>query len=192
MPHPLSPTPEAVPIIAPSSSTEETPPVMPAQATGTRRKSTRTRTPRDRFQPTHHGKVYQAFYASKIRKKQRVSTHLPGKQRVPVTLEYPEKQRVSKPELKKSGKFSLDCSVPFSTTTKPTVYRDMYIRYREALKQKRDTRVGWSDMFKDLFPIEVHQLFAHFKAKRRKTHKVSTHTVFDKAMSKPDFPPIFP
>ena len=47
-------------------------------------------------------------------------------------------------------------------------------------------------MFKDLSPIEVHQLFAHFKAKRRKTHKVSAHTVFDKAMPKPDFPPIFP
>ncbi len=89
-------------------------------------------------------------------------------------------------------KFVLDCSVPFTATTKPKDYRDIYNRYRQALKEKRDTRVGWLDMFKDLSPIEVHQLFAHFEAKRRKTHKVSAHIVFDKAMPKPDFPPIFP
>jgi hypothetical protein len=166
---------------------------MPAAASDTRRKSARRRIPRDRLQPTHHGKVYQACKAQNIRKKQRVSTHLPGKQRVPITWEYPEKQRVSSPELKVNRKkFAADSSVPFPTTTKPAVYHDIYNRYREALKEKRETRVGWSDMFNGLSPSEVQQLFTQFKSKRRKSHKVSAHTVFDKAMPKPDFPPIFP
>ena len=67
----------------------------------------------------------------------------------------------------------LDSLVPSSATTTPVVYR-------ESLYDKRNTRVEWSDMFKDLPPIEVHQLFTRVKAKRRKSHKVSAHTVFDK------------
>jgi hypothetical protein len=49
------------------------------------RTSSRTRAPRDFLKPTHKGKVYSVL-------KQR---SLSGKQRVPVTLTYPEKQRVS-------------------------------------------------------------------------------------------------
>jgi hypothetical protein len=159
----------------------------------TRRKSTRTPIPRNRLRPTHHGKVYQVGKAKNILKKQRVFTHLPGKQRVPITWEYPEKQRVSVSELKINRKNVLfGSSVPFSATTKPSVYRDIYNRYRQALKAKHDTRIGWSDLFKDLSPTEVHQLFTRVKAKHRQPNKVSAHTVFDKAMPKPDFPPIFP
>ena len=101
----LGPTPEAAPIMASRSPTEKTPPIMPDPALDTRRKSTRTPIPRNRLQPTHHGKVYQVGKAKNILKKQRVFTHLPGKQRVPITWEYPEKQRVSVSELKINRNF---------------------------------------------------------------------------------------
>ena len=71
------------------------------------RKSSRVPVPRDLLKPTHKGKVYSSL-------DQRI---YPRKQRVPVTLEYPGKQRVTKPERKSARvRFSLDENWPFCTT----------------------------------------------------------------------------
>ena len=106
--------------------------------------------PPDLLKPTHHGKVYNATK----------TWHYPRKERVPVTLEFPEKQRVSQPSITKNRrKFVLDQSVTFKTTATPSSYGAMYNRYRAALKQKCNTRIGWSDIFKDMSPAEVQQWF---------------------------------
>ena len=39
----------------------------------------------------------------------------------------------------------------------------MYNRYRESLKQRRDSRNGWSDLFDDMTQEEVHQMFVNTK-----------------------------
>jgi hypothetical protein len=62
------------------------------------------------------------------------------KERMPVTFEYPEKQRVSQPSHRKNQKnFVVDQSVPFKTTATPSLYGAMYNRYREALKKQCTT-----------------------------------------------------
>ena len=112
---------------------------------------------------------------------------------MPVTLEFPEKQRVSQPSITENRrKFVLDQSVTFPTTATPSSYGAMYNRYRVALKQQCNTRLGWSDIFKDMSPAEVQQLFAKMDKKRRNLHCVSAHNVYSKAMPKPKSPPVYP
>ncbi len=110
-----------------------------------------------------------------------------------MTFEYQEKQRVSQPSHKKNRKkFVLDQSSPFKTTATPSLYGAMYNRYREAVKQQCNTRIGWSDVFKDMSPAEVQQFFVKIAKQRRPPHRVSAHNVYTKAMPKPDLPPVYP
>jgi hypothetical protein len=82
------------------------PKASPVMADPTRQ-STRKRAPRDILHLTHHGKAYHAGD----------ETRCPKKQRVPVTLEYEEKQRVTLPALKTMRrKFASDTTIPFATT----------------------------------------------------------------------------
>jgi hypothetical protein len=143
------------------------------------RTSSRTRAPRDFLKPTHKGKVYSVLN----------QRSLSGKQRVPVTLTYPGKQRMSGPEHKCARiRFSSDEQLPFCTTT---TYKEMYDKFRATIRDKRNNRVGWSDIFAGLSPYEVQQMFVfRIGVKRRRTCKASAHSVFDQPMPKPDLPPV--
>jgi hypothetical protein len=171
----------------------------PNQHQGTR-VSTRPRALRDFLKPTHHGKAYHtgAF------------TNSPRKQRVPSLYEYREKQRVSVPDTKRKRREFLWNSDPaFPTTLTPSAYSTMYHRYKRDLKLQKDKRIGWSDVFDDLSPSEIQQLFTKLVKKRphgtditsqhqigsehhkkRRTGFVST--IFDAAMPKPQLPPVYP
>ncbi len=56
-----------------------------------RRQSTQRRVPRDLPKPTHHGEVYATI----------ITRYFTKKQRMPAILLYPEKERVSVPDLKR-------------------------------------------------------------------------------------------
>ena len=96
------------------------------------RRSQRKRTRPDFLKPKFKGKVYLATNA----------THIPRKQRVPVVWEYPGKQRVSPTELKIRRLSAMtDKSLPRSP------YATMFLKYRQLQRDRRNTRVGWMDLF---------------------------------------------
>jgi len=168
------------------------PPALQNLAPSTRQ-STRKRVPRDILHPTHHGKAYQAREEKSL-KKQRVSQvrSLKENQR-PLTLEYEGKQRVTAPaHMTMRRKFAYDTSLPFQTTAKRENYNQMYEQFRTALKEKLNTRIGWSDIFDDLTPEQVKRLFMRMIATRPKPPRLTAHSVFDTPMQKSDLPPVFP
>ena len=81
-------------------------------------------------------------------------------------------------------------TAPFQTSMPPEVYKAIYDKYRESLKQQNNARIGWSDIFAQLTVDEVRALFA--KVLKHNTKKLSAYNAFDKPMPKPDLPPVFP
>jgi hypothetical protein len=147
------------------------------------RQSTRKRVPRDLLQPTMKGKTYHTFESRQLR----------GKQRVPITMEYPEKQRVTAKALKLfRQKFLLDEQVPFPTTMTHSLYRAMYNRYRLQLKKQHSDRIDWLDIFGNMSPEQVHRGFVRMERKFRSKARISANNIFDRAMPKPSLPPVFP
>ena len=124
-----------------------------------RRTSTRKRVPRDLLRPTHHGKAYAVKEHDKLRRKQRV----------PITLTYPEKQRVSQLE-HRCGLYSM------ALDPNAVAYRRIFHRYQTNVLDKRDRRIG---LHPELVP------------KRQKTNVFSANGVYDTPMPKPDLPPVF-
>ncbi len=100
---PSSSTPPLPSIVEPAVTIPEEPPLSE------RRQSTRKRVPRDLLKPTHHGKAYSV-------------SRFPRKQRVPVLLTYPGKQRMSPTEIKHQ-RFLRSKAVPNFKNTYMTVYR---------------------------------------------------------------------
>jgi hypothetical protein len=155
------------------------PPVLQNLAPSTRQ-FTRKRVPRDILHPTNHGKAYQAR-DEKSRKKQRVSQVRSLKERQrPLTLEYEEKQRVTAPaHMTMRRQFAYDTSLPFQTTVKKDKYNQMYEQFPTALKEKLNTRIGWSNIFDDLTPEQVKRLFVKMVATRPKPSRLTAHSVLD-------------
>ena len=110
--HPVVPHHQAQPIATPQSQTIEEPGLLAPPTPGLRRASTRKRVPRDLLRPTHHGKVY-ATMQDKLRRKQRV----------PATLVYPEKQRVTQLE-HRCGLYSM------ALNPDAVAYRQIFHRYQ--------------------------------------------------------------
>ncbi len=112
-----------VTISQPQTTEEAEPPVLPNM--GSRRTSTRKRVPRDLLRPTHHGKAYTVKGQDKLQRKQRV----------PTTLVYPGKQRVSQLEHR--------CRL-YSMALDPTAvaYRRIFHLYQSNVLHKRDRRIG--------------------------------------------------
>ena len=130
--------PSASELPAPIAETSQLP-------TEPRRQSTRKRLPRDLLKPQLHGKTYSAL----------PSQQCPRKQRVPTTLEFPERQRVSQPALKRRRyEFAMGDNTNFPTTLTKDQYRKMYSAYRQIMNDKYNTRIGWSDMFKGMSILE--------------------------------------
>jgi hypothetical protein len=148
---------------------ETLPPTPPANIQPTRQ-STRKRAPRDILHPTHHGKVYQAG----------MEMRFPKKQRVPVTLEYEGKQRVTIPAHKETRRqFAFDTTVPFNTTANMENYKKLYEKFKICLHEKRNTRIGWSDIFGNLTPDDIQRLFIKFVKTQPKPCPLTAHGVFD-------------
>jgi hypothetical protein len=53
-------------------------------------------------------------------------------------------------------------------------------------------RIGWSNIFDDLTPEQVKQLFVKMVATRPKPSRLTAHNVFHRPMPKPDLPPVYP
>ena len=100
---------------------------------------------------------------------------------------------MSSPEHKRTQIcFSSDEQLPFCTTAIKGTYKEMYDKFRATIRDKRNNRVGRSDIFAGLTPYEVQQMFVRIGAKRRRTCKASAQSVFDQPMPKPDLAPVFP
>jgi hypothetical protein len=128
------------------------------------RRSQRKRKAPDFLKPKFKGKVYIA-----------TSTRVSGKQRVPITLEYTGKERVSQPEMK------IRRLAQMQDKSKPPAYEEMFWRHRKTLRIQRNKRVGWWDLF-------------HInKPKSAEAMNVNAETDFYKRdMPKPSLPPVLP
>jgi hypothetical protein len=144
------------------------------------RKSSRTKVPRDMLKPTHHGKVYTV-------------ERLRRKQRVPICLEYPGKQRVSPSDIKRRRvQRAMENPHSLNPPSVESPYSQLYKRFRKNLRKMKNERIGWSDMFKDMSIKDVQRLFVLMREQRKATHRLDALGTFDTPMPKPDLPPIFP
>jgi hypothetical protein len=140
------------------------------------RNSSRVPVPRDLLKPTHRGKVYSSL-------DQRI---YPRKQRVPVTLEYPGKQRVAEPERKSARvRFSLDENCPFCTTDLPQQLRTKNCTIVSERHYETNGTLAWVGPTSLLGSAKI-------GSKRRKTGSTPAFSVYDRSMPKPDLPPVFP
>jgi hypothetical protein len=96
-------------------------------ASNLRRSQCKRKAP-DFLRPKFKGKAYAILN----------NTHLPRKQRVPTTWAYPEKQRVSQPEIKRQRLLKMKDT---SIDTKP--FQGIFWRYREQQRSRRMARAGW-------------------------------------------------
>ncbi len=128
------------------------------------RRSQRKRKAPDFLKPKFKGKAYLV--------NQRMQ--LPKKQRVPMIWEYPEKERVSPTELKARRLKGI------KEDTLSTTYGQMFRRYRQNQRDKRNERVGWWD----LVDLQVDGLQAMAVS--------HNDAFFERPMPPSDLPPIFP
>jgi hypothetical protein len=89
-------------------------------------------------------------------------------------------------------KFAFDTSLPFHTTATIADYKKLYEKFKTILKEKLNTRIGWSDIFFGLTPEDVQRLFVRFVKARRTPPCLKANSVFDRPMPKPDLPPVYP
>jgi hypothetical protein len=72
------------------------------------------------------------------------------------------------------------------------MYPQLYAKYREFLKTLCNDRVGWSDIFDNMSPLEIRRLFVKIKTKNQQKRHLAANNVYDRPMPKPDLPPVFP
>ncbi len=70
--------------------------------------------------------------------------------------------------------FAVVTSLRFQTTAKIENYKKLYEKFRTELKDKQNTRIGWSDMFDDLTPDQLKRLFVQFVCNNA-TETLSSH-----------------
>jgi hypothetical protein len=130
------------------------------------RRSLRKRKAPDFLKPKFHGKVYFAPTTERLARKQRV----------PTMWVYLEKERVSQPEIKVRRLLNMT-----NKSAAATAYRTMYQKYHTAQRERRNKRVGWSDLFKPTSPAHLHAMMSEEHS--------DTYT---RDMPKPNMPPIYP
>jgi hypothetical protein len=144
---------------------------VPANCTYTshtpKRASLRNHKLRDFLTPKMKGKAYS------------VLNHKPRKQRMPVTWNYPEKQRVTYRDLQKDRHLRAH-----GPRTLRSAYRPLYDRYKKRQRQLRNLRVGWWDLTAFKYPWTVKANSA--------TPANSEHDIYSTPMPKPHMPPVYP
>jgi hypothetical protein len=66
----------------------------------------------------------------------------------------------------------------------PGTYKALYEKFRARLRDKRNSRVGWSDIFAGLTPDEVQQMFVTIGAKRRRVCQVTKCPIYPQTVAK--------
>ena len=130
------------------------------------RRSQRKRKAPDFLKPKFHGKAYLAS----------ITSHLTRKQRVPTTWVYLGKERVSQPEIKVRRLLDMK-----DKSLAAAAYTTMYQKYRAQQRQRRNDRVGWSDLFQPEAPVHLQAMTTQ-----------KQDDLFTKDMPKPHIPPIYP
>jgi hypothetical protein len=139
--------------------------MSPVTGTEGLRRSQRKRKAPDFLQPKFKGKVYLMHQ----------KLHLPKKQRVPVTWECPEKERVS-PAVLKARRLQM-----LKASSLPDAYRTMFRRYKQNQRDKRNKRVGWLDLFDPKAEVRLKAMAVN-----------RDDAFFERPMPMSDLPPLFP
>ncbi len=130
------------------------------------RRSQRKRKAPDFLKPKFHGKAYFAP----------TTVHLARKERVPTMWVYLEKERVSQPEIKIRRLMNMK-----NKSSTAAAYRTMYKKYHIAQRERRNKRIGWSDLFDPNSPVHLHAMMSEEHS-----------DMFTRDMPKPNMPPIYP